>query len=302
MKYISITFVFLLLLEISPFSVAFAENKEKVIVISERVGEVIDAEERERFGLWPEIKGFKSAVFLQLSDGSYVADITYEEDGEEKKSGIPQSELSIASLKEYIENYDETESQHYVPDVEEEKVVKPSMQNMVKPPTNSGKIIREIFFGIGAGTLVGIGGSFIGASIMDSENHEGFGESVGAFVGFAIVYPIGSAIGVYSFGNIGNETGSFAITLGGSIIGVAVGIGALYANYWHIAALCPPIGATIGFNATRRYKNLPPPETGLINFRNSKMSFAVPLIYYTQKNTFEGKTITQNVTLIKISF
>lgn len=136
MKYTSITFVFLLLLEISPFPVAFAKNKEKVIVISERVGEVIDAEERERFGLWPEIKGFKSAIFLQLPDGSYVAEITYEENGEEKKARTPQNEIAIKSLKSNIKKISKGKMQPvYSADegkAEEEKYESHSKGEMVR--------------------------------------------------------------------------------------------------------------------------------------------------------------------------
>ena len=297
-KYFFIISVFLVVSWIAAFNIAFAENKEKVIVISERVGEVIDAEERERFGLWPEIKGFKSATFFQLPDGSYVAEVTYEKDGEEKKDRTPQSELSIASLKDYIENYDETETQHYVPDVEKEKLVKPSMKNLVKPPTNFGKITVEILGGFGAGTLIGIGGALIGYQDMD--DHEMLSVApVGPILGFVIAYPIGATIGVYLVGNTGNETGSFVATLGGGILGGALG---LFLGYGIGMIPCAPIGATIGFNATRRYKNLPPPETGFINYRDNRLSLAVPSIYYTQKNTFEGKTITQNITLVKVSF
>jgi len=99
MKCVSCVLVLLIFFQITPLSMAFAEDHEKVVIISERVGEMIDAEERERFGLWPTIKGFKSAVLLQLSDGSYVAEVIYEENEEEKKKTIPQSEQAIASLK-----------------------------------------------------------------------------------------------------------------------------------------------------------------------------------------------------------
>jgi len=107
MKYLFIISVFLAEFWIASFNIALAEDQEKVIIISEKVGEVIDAEERERFGLWPAIKGFKSAVFLQLSDGSYVAEVTYEKDGEEKKARTSQSEIAIKSLKSYIEKVSE---------------------------------------------------------------------------------------------------------------------------------------------------------------------------------------------------
>ena len=107
MKYLSSLFVFLAVSWIPSFNIVLAKDKEKVIIISEKVGEVIDAEERERFGLWPEITGFKSTIFLQLPDGSYVAEVTYEKDGEEKKARTPQSEIAIKSLKSYIEKVSE---------------------------------------------------------------------------------------------------------------------------------------------------------------------------------------------------
>ena len=63
MKHIVTSLMFLLLYGIFPFRAANAEEQEEVIIVSEEVGEVIDAEERERFGLWPDIEGFKSATF-----------------------------------------------------------------------------------------------------------------------------------------------------------------------------------------------------------------------------------------------
>ncbi|TES92858.1 MAG: hypothetical protein E3J87_03895, partial [Candidatus Cloacimonadota bacterium] len=97
----------IVLMLLCSIGVGFAQNQEKVIVISEKVGEVIDVEEREKFQLFVAFKGFKSAVFLQLPDGSYVAEITYEEDGEEKKTRLPQTEKSIESFRNYLENYSE---------------------------------------------------------------------------------------------------------------------------------------------------------------------------------------------------
>lgn len=88
---------------------AFADTKEEVIVVSEIVGEVIDAEEREKFRLFEAYKGFKSAVFLRLPDSSYVAEVTYEEEGKEIKMRLSQSEKSIESLQNYIEHYEEQE-------------------------------------------------------------------------------------------------------------------------------------------------------------------------------------------------
>ncbi|MCK5608076.1 hypothetical protein KAR91_39715 [Candidatus Pacearchaeota archaeon] len=45
------------------------------IIISERVGEKIDAEEREQFGLFKGVEDFESAIFYGIEDGGYEAEI-----------------------------------------------------------------------------------------------------------------------------------------------------------------------------------------------------------------------------------
>jgi hypothetical protein len=104
MKHMVIVLVFSFLIAFALLCAAKAQDKEQVIVISENVGDVVDIEERDRYQLFPQIKGFKSAVFLELSEESFVAEVTYEEAGEEKKRRIPLSKQAVASLKDYIEN------------------------------------------------------------------------------------------------------------------------------------------------------------------------------------------------------
>jgi hypothetical protein len=85
------------------------------------------------------------------------------------------------------------------------------------------------------------------------------------------VYILGCAIGVYFVGTRGIQTGSFWATLGGVFLGVPV-MALLYfyigvAEYmmlgiekiilWPLVFLAPSIGATLGFNLTRRYKEPP---------------------------------------------
>jgi hypothetical protein len=72
------------------------------IVISEKVGEVIDFKEREALGIFRDTEGFKQAIFLQFRDGSYAAEIIYEEDGADKKKRLPQSQESIEYIRKYI--------------------------------------------------------------------------------------------------------------------------------------------------------------------------------------------------------
>jgi len=53
------------------------EEEGEIIIISKRVGKEIDQEEREKFKLFQEIKGFQSAVYIKLPDNRYFLKITY---------------------------------------------------------------------------------------------------------------------------------------------------------------------------------------------------------------------------------
>jgi len=87
------------------FSRLCAQNDQgKVIIISDQVGEVIDLEERNKYNLFPGIRGFQSAVFLILPNGSYFCKITYldETTGEEKVRRFPQIKAAIQQLRKII--------------------------------------------------------------------------------------------------------------------------------------------------------------------------------------------------------
>ena len=66
--------------------------------------------------------------------------------------------------------------------------------------------------------------------------------------------------------------GEFLGMIGGMLPGAVLG-GVLV---W----FSPPIGATIGFNLTRRYKSPPTSETALINFSDGQMRLEVPQISF----------------------
>lgn len=172
-----------------------------------------------------------------------------------------------------------------------------------RPPLSAGRIAGEIIAG-GAGGVCGIavGGSILSLGQLDLD------EFVPVLIGIGIVYIAGSAYGVYEVGNIGDETGSFSAAFGGGFLGMGVGIASfcLFAYMENPIAImvgfsvllaAPPIGATIGFNKTRRYKS--PPETALIDFKDGQMRLAVPTMY-SQPNSF-GE-ITQRVDLLKVRF
>jgi hypothetical protein len=117
------------------------------------------------------------------------------------------------------------------------------------------------------GGLFAVGGGFGGAYMgyyLETGGKPcgdlcGFGGFiVGGLVGLAVAPPIG----VYLAGSYGDETGSFALALGGSILGTIVGAWASHelddANAPGVAVVAPIIagpvlGSMLGFNLTRRY-------------------------------------------------
>jgi len=137
------------------------------------------------------------------------------------------------------------------------------------PPPSVGRISGELLLGM----VVGAGGALIGALLGngmciggDSQNGGGCDKSLigGSYVGAIATIPFG----VRSVGNSGAQTGSLGMTYLGSAIGGLGGLLMLASGRDNITTigliLAPPIGAVIGFNATRRYKPHRVPVVGAL--------------------------------------
>lgn len=134
-----------------------------------------------------------------------------------------------------------------------------------KPPVSSGRIMGEVFIGYGGGLIGGIFVNLLAIGFIERTDLVGFS-------GFCIGNILGSTIGVYTVGNIGGETGSLLATLGGSILGLGVGVAILTIGAiltinvttdfeglaivgMVVSYLAPTISATIGFNLTCRCRS-----------------------------------------------
>jgi hypothetical protein len=142
-----------------------------------------------------------------------------------------------------------------------------------RPDLNAGRIAGEAF----AGAYAGIGGFLIGryvgerTSDLVGVDREETRRRVG-FTSGVVVAGLATAGTVYGIGNIGDETGNFDATLLGAGVGFVGAVllarmtlgpserpreGMSTAMRWaaaNVIALLPSIGATIGFNSTRRFK------------------------------------------------
>jgi hypothetical protein len=85
------------------------EEEGKVVIISESVGKEIDREEREKFGLFQDVKGFQSAMWLRLPDNGYILKVTYLDDqtGELTTQRIRQSEKPLNDIRDQIGRFEE---------------------------------------------------------------------------------------------------------------------------------------------------------------------------------------------------
>ncbi|WKW11822.1 hypothetical protein Strain138_001088 [Pseudogemmatithrix spongiicola] len=142
-----------------------------------------------------------------------------------------------------------------------------------RPPLNAGRVAGEL----AVGTYAGIGGFLVGrfvgermADILGAERDATM-RAVGLTSGVAVA-GLATAGSVYGIGNIGDQTGDFSATYLGTGVGFAAGWalsrallgpserpreGMSTAARWataNVIALLPSIGATVGFNSSRRYK------------------------------------------------
>jgi hypothetical protein len=79
----------------------------RVVAISPRVGERIDAVERRQFNLFPRIAGYQSAMFQQLPDSSYQVEMTSLVNGIEKVETLPLSPARFQHIGFFIDHHDE---------------------------------------------------------------------------------------------------------------------------------------------------------------------------------------------------
>lgn len=164
------------------------------------------------------------------------------------------------------------------------------------PPPSIGRISGEILLGM----VVGAGGALIGALLGNamciggsSSDGSGCDDSAigGAYIGAIATIPIG----VRSVGNSGDQTGSLGMTYLGSLIGGVGGLLMLANGRDNITALglilAPPLGAVIGFNATRRYRPRRIPVVGvLVQWRDGDgASLGVPVLIRARS---EDRTVT----------
>jgi len=136
------------------------------------------------------------------------------------------------------------------------------------PYAGPGLVTGELFAGIGMGAVGALGGGVVGGifglgSLISGKSDVALALGV---VGVTVGYTIGTAGGVHMAGTNKQVTGRYGSAVGGAIGGIVaggaiIGIGAAAESDGLLvlgvltALAAPPIGATIAYNNSRKYRN-----------------------------------------------
>lgn len=103
-KYIS--FIFVAFIVNCTYSLKYYQVYEKgePIILTEEIGEVLDAEERERYDLFPGIEAFQEARFYSIENSGYCVEVVTDA---KRMLLVNKDALAVWILREYIENNEE---------------------------------------------------------------------------------------------------------------------------------------------------------------------------------------------------
>ena len=104
MKHVVYVFVFILPLSCTYTLSQYQESESRSpVVISERVGEIVNDEERLHYNLFPEVEDFESAQFYEIPEGGYDVEISTEH---QKLIAYNRNRDAVLILREYINRYE----------------------------------------------------------------------------------------------------------------------------------------------------------------------------------------------------
>ena len=280
-----VIFVILLIIILLLSNRLLAQEQEgEIVIISERVGEVIDLEERNKFNLFRFVEGFQSATLFKLPDSSYVWKITYIDSttGEQKIRQVSHAEIEIKELGEYIDHFEEIQAGKYQIKIQNAKdklpkEEKPSLQTPVISRSKTEMSSTEFVAGLGGGVLLGILGGIIAP---ESQGDDPVEPIIGVISGFVL----GSASGVVLTGKKLNDSGStsgallgaFICPLVGAILGPALFPDESDQILWgaFFGSFASPLGATIGYAISRPGEQSN--SQALLYIKDSKLQIGIP--------------------------
>ena len=189
------------------------------------------------------------------------------------------SRLTPPPPVEHVETVDVPRVPRYLPD------------RSPVPPLDGGRLIGELF----VGSLIGFGGALVGglAGALLCVDGDGGGDSIclgSAVIGGYLVGSMSFGLGVAVVGRSGGQTGSTGAAVGGGLLGSLIGLVALFGladTNGEIAVTIgiasPVLGAMIGFNATRRWKDPRPMVGSLFRLDRGGVSLGIPFVIHGEQ-------------------
>jgi hypothetical protein len=89
-------------------------DSARIVILSDRVGPVVSADERQRYHLFTQFKDFSRAVVLQLPDSSCAIRFTLVSSGGLRDTLVRYSWTAIMLMADRIEHFEELENGEYV--------------------------------------------------------------------------------------------------------------------------------------------------------------------------------------------
>lgn len=158
--------------------------------------------------------------------------------------------------------------------------------------------LRRVGLELAGSYCYGLAGMMVGAVAGFPVAYVAGGEA-GIAVSAALVgYCLGTGVGAYRVGCTDEQTGSLYAALTGSVVaGVLAGlptqgVGLFYAS---------PVGAVIGFNATRRSRVSASPHTPLLSVRERTVQLGVPAVRCRGRLAGSGR-ICCEIDLVRVRF
>jgi hypothetical protein len=124
-----------------------AQDSDKVVIMSSRVGAVIDAAERDRFRLFPQIEGFKQAVVCKTPNNTYyIVIISVTPEGKAKETTVGYRESDLLTLAEQIDHFEDLQKGIYRMGQEPAalRVVGPQAEAITKPPGQQLETLKVV--------------------------------------------------------------------------------------------------------------------------------------------------------------
>ncbi len=173
--------------------------------------------------------------------------------------------------------------------------------------------LEQLLSGAGGSVAFGLLGGYIGYLKDEREPHGCSYFPMYTFYGALAGATIGSSIGVYFYSNRGETRGSYLATLAGATVGPIVGAGIGTFFSWLLKEKGSkivsigffsgfPLGATMGFNLTRKKRIAIETNDALLNFRNGKFALSIPKMEPNISQMDSGFVVQQHVSLLRINF